>query len=509
MATTTAATQGDYLGHPKGLFYLFFAELWERFSFYGMRALLTLYMVNEIFEALMNRDMAAAAVYASYGSLVYASTVVGGRISDVYLGYRRSIYLGGILMAMGHFVLAIENNTAFFLALALIIVGNGFFKPNISTFVGSLYPDGDKRKDSGFVIFYMGINIGGWIAPLLCGYLGREYGWHYGFGLAGFGMLTGLLFFWKGVKDGVFGDKGLAVNPALLEEKVMGIKRSVLIPILAFFTAPLIAFMLSSYESIGGGTSWLGDQNLVNLFFKFIGVFLILYMAYILKQAKAEERRKLFAALLFTLFITLFWGFHELSGSVITLFAARNVNLSLMDAAQTNSLNSMFIILLSIPLSWIFTRLRTIGRDPRTPFKFGLGLLFAGISFYILSISGMSADDSGRVPFSYLLIMYFLLSVGELFMSPVGLSKITDLSPKRIIAFMMGVWFLSSAYAFQLVGFIGKQLAVESTDSNVSGFQSLDIYIEGFDLIAKYAIGAALIILISSRWINKLMGDVH
>jgi POT family proton-dependent oligopeptide transporter len=509
MTTTETAAQQEYLGHPKGLFYLFFAELWERFSFYGMRALLTLYMVNEIFEALVNRDMAAAAVYASYGSLVYASTVVGGRISDVYLGYRRSIYLGGILMALGHFVLAIENNTAFFLALAFIVVGNGFFKPNISTFVGSLYPDGDRRKDSGFVIFYMGINIGGWIAPLLCGYLGREYGWHYGFGLAGIGMLLGLIFFWRGVHQGVFGDKGLPVNPSLLEHKVAGVKRSVLIPILAFLTAPLIAYLLSAYQSVGGGITWLGDQNLVNICFKVIGVLILVYMAYILQQAKPEERKKLFAALLFTLFITLFWGFHELSGSVITLFAARNVNLSLMDAAQSNSLNSMFIILLSIPLSYMFTRLRTIGKDPRTPFKFGLGLLFAGLSFYILSISGMSADDSGRVPFSYLLIMYFLLSVGELFMSPVGLSKITDLSPKRIVAFMMGVWFLSSAYAFQLVGFIGKQLAVESSDSNVGGFQSLSIYIDGFDLIAKYAIGAALIILLFSRWINKLMGEVH
>lgn len=163
----TAQQQLDkgFFGHPKGLLYLFFAELWERFSFYGMRALLTLYMVNEIFEALATRDIAAAAVYASYGSLVYASTVIGGKISDSYLGFRQSILLGGILMALGHFVLAIENNMAFFLALAFIIVGNGFFKPNISTFVGSLYPDGDRRKDSGFVIFYMGINIGGFVAP--------------------------------------------------------------------------------------------------------------------------------------------------------------------------------------------------------------------------------------------------------------------------------------------------------------------------------------------------------
>lgn len=200
----TQAPSKELFGHPAGLFYLFFAELWERFSFYGMRALLTLYMVNEIFEALVNRDTAAAAVYASYGSLVYASTVIGGRISDTILGMRQSIFLGGILMAIGHFVLAIENNVAFFLALAFIVVGNGFFKPNISTFVGSLYKDGDLRKDSGFTIFYMGINIGGFAAPLLCGWLGRTYGWHYGFGLAGIGMLIGLLFFWSGIRKCVW-----------------------------------------------------------------------------------------------------------------------------------------------------------------------------------------------------------------------------------------------------------------------------------------------------------------
>ena len=172
MEPSKSAAAPTLLGHPKGLFYLFFAELWERFSFYGMRALLTLYMVNVIFEALSERDFAAAAVYASYGSLVYASTVVGGKISDTLFGFRKSIFLGGILMAIGHFVLAIPNDYTFFLALAFIVVGNGFFKPNISTFVGSLYQDQDPRKDSGFTIFYMGINIGGWVAPLLCGWLG-------------------------------------------------------------------------------------------------------------------------------------------------------------------------------------------------------------------------------------------------------------------------------------------------------------------------------------------------
>jgi POT family proton-dependent oligopeptide transporter len=501
--------QPQMFGHPKGLFYLFFAELWERFSFYGMRALLTLYMVQVIFEALVQRDVATAAVYASYGSLVYASTVVGGRISDKLLGMRKSIFLGGILMAIGHFVLAIENNMAFFLALGLIIVGNGFFKPNISTFVGSLYEDGDIRKDSGFTIFYMGINTGGWIAPLLCGWLAYTYGWHYGFGLAGFGMLIGLIFFWSGIRNNIFGDRGLPPSPELLEKKVLGLRQKYLLPLLAVIAAPLIALMLASYKNLGEPGTFLGDQNLVNLLFKLIGVVIFIYLAVIMFQATLDERKKLFVAVLITFFMTIFWGFHELSGSVITLFAARNVNLSIMDAAQTNSLNSMFIIILSIPISILWAYLSRKKLNPRTPYKFGLGLVFAGISFYVLSLSGSSANANGMVPFAYLLIMYFLLSIGELLMSPVGLSKITDLSPKRIVAFMMGVWFLASAYAFQVVGFIGKKLAIESTDKNIGGFDTLAVYTDGFSLIAKYALGAGIIVLLISPFLKKLMGKVH
>lgn len=496
-------------GHPKGLFYLFFAELWERFSFYGMRALLTLYMVNVIFEALVERDYAAAAVYSSYGSLVYASTVIGGRVSDTILGMRRSIFLGGILMALGHFILAVEHNVAFYLALALIVVGNGFFKPNISTFVGSLYKDGDPRKDSGFVIFYMGINIGGFVAPLLCGWLGREYGWHYGFGLAGLGMLIGLLFFWSGIKKNVFGNKGLPTHPEVLEKKVAGIRQKTLVPILALISAPVVALLLSSYRPLGSGESLLADQNIVNVIFKLIAVLILIYLGYIMYRATPDERKKLFMAVLITLFMTVFWGFHELSGSVITLFADRNVNLSFIDAAQTNSLNSMFIILLSIPISLLFTYLSRKNLNPRTPYKFGMGLAFAGISFYILALSGGSADENGMVPFSYLILMYFLISVGELFMSPVGLSKITDLSPRRIVAFMMGIWFLSSAFAFQVVGFIGKQLAIESDNPDISGHESLETYINGFHLIAEYAIGAAVIVLITAPLMKRLMGNVH
>ena len=503
-------TEPTLFGHPKGLFYLFFAEMWERFSFYGMRALLTLYMVDVIFEALKDRDYATAAVYASYGSLVYASTVIGGRISDKILGMRNSIFLGGILMSLGHFVLAIESNVAFFLALSLIIVGNGFFKPNISTFVGTLYPDGDPRKDSGFTIFYMGINIGGWIAPLLCGWLAVTYGWHYGFALAGFGMLSGLIFFWSGIRNGVFGERGMPPVNGSIDTKVMGVKNRYLIPILSFLAVPFIAYLLSAYKPLGSDGDFFGDQNLVNIIFKIIGVSILGYLAYIIVQSNADERKKLIVAVLITVFMTIFWGFHELSGSVITLFAARNVDLGgIMTASQTNSLNSMWIIILAIPISMLWTRLSKKNLNPRTPYKFGMGLLFAGISFYILSISQGSADENGMVPFAYLLLMYFLISVGELFMSPVGLSKITDLSPKRIVAFMMGVWFLSSAFAFQVVGFIGKQLSIESTDKNVGGFETLSIYTDGFLLIAQYSVGAGLIVLIAGPFIKKLMGDVH
>jgi POT family proton-dependent oligopeptide transporter len=493
------AEEPQLFGHPKGLFYLFFAELWERFSFYGMRALLTLYMVEHIFKAIVERDTATAVVYASYGSLVYASTVIGGQISDKILGMRSSIFLGGILMAIGHFVLAIENDVAFFIALAFIVVGNGFFKPNISTFVGALYKDGDVRKDSGFTIFYMGINIGGFVAPLLCGWLALKYGYHYGFGLAGIGMMAGLIFFWSGIRKNIFGDKGLPPSQEVFDKKIVGIPQKTLVPIISVMFVPVIAYLLSSWQ-----------QNYVSGIFKFIGFAVLGYIIYIMIKLDSVARKKLIMAVLITFFMTLFWGFHELSGSVITLFADRNVNLNgIMTASQTNALNSMFIILLAIPISLLWGYLAKKGLNPRTPYKFGLGLLLAGLCFYILSISGASADENGMVPFAYLLVMYFILSIGELFMSPVGLSKITDLAPLKFIAFMMGVWFLSSAFAFQIVGFIGEQLAIKSTDINVGGLETLSVYTDGFHLIALYSLGAGAIVLLFSPLMKKLLGNVH
>jgi POT family proton-dependent oligopeptide transporter len=349
----------------------------------------------------------------------------------------------------------------------------------------------------------MGINIGGWVAPLLCGWLAATYGWHYGFGLAGIGMLTGLIVFYRGIKSGVFGDQGLAPDNQVLTQKKMGVSRENWVTILSVLSVPVMALLLASYSPI------LGGDNIVNLIFKGVGILILAYLGYILYQASADERKKLFVAILITLFMTIFWGFHELSGSVITLFSARNVELTLMSAAQTNSLNSMFIILFAIPISMLWTWLSRRNLNPRTPYKFGMGLLFAGSSFYVLAISGLSANEQGLVPFSYLLLMYFLLSIGELFMSPVGLSKITSLSPKRIVAFMMGVWFLSSAFAFQVVGFIGKKLSVEGDSAAAGGLQTLELYTDGFMLIAQYSLGAGVLVLLFSPLMKRLMGDVH
>ncbi|MGB3584970.1 MAG: oligopeptide:H+ symporter [Tunicatimonas sp.] len=514
LKTPSDAVPPQMFGHPKGLFYLFFAELWERFSFYGMRALLTLYMVEQVFEALSNRDTISAIVYSSYGSLVYASPLIGGKVADELLGYRKSIMLGGIFMAVGHFVLAIENNIAFFTALAFIIVGNGFFKPNISTFVGALYPHGDTRKDSGFTIFHMGINIGAFLSPILCGWLGATYGWHYGFGLAGIGMLVGVIVFYRGAKKGVFMDHGLPRDPAKLEQRRFGLKIEPFVWVISLLAVPIIALLLSSYQFIAGGESFLGKVTIVNLIFYALSVFILGYIAYIMSNIDVKARKQLAVAMFLTVFMTLFWGFHELSGNILTLFSARNVTLNVWpfnNAAATNALNPLFIILFAIPVSALWVWLSKKRINPRTPYKFAMGIALLGLGYYILFLSGGSADAEGMVPFIFLLLLYLCMSLGELFTYPVGLSKITDLSPQTIVAFMMGVWFLSSAYAFQIVGFVGQRLAIDDLGSgeSASPLETLPIYLDGFESIAYVCFGGAVVVVLLSPLLNRWMDEVH
>ncbi|MDN5205288.1 oligopeptide:H+ symporter [Fulvivirgaceae bacterium BMA10] len=508
---TSSPSQAQMFGHPKGLFYLFFAELWERFSFYGMRALLTLYMVDEIFKSFETRDTIATTIYAAYGAFVYATPVVGGILADRLLGYRRAIILGGILMALGHFVLAFENKILFFGALSLIIAGNGLFKPNISSFVGALYKQGDRRRDVGFTIFYMGINLGAAVAPLFCGWLGKEFGWHYGFGAAGIGMVLGLLVFWNGLKSNTFGAEGLPPEPEKLNNRKFGIKLKHLVPILTFLCVPVIALMMyyGPLTIPGIGIVDYKGEAVSYLFYVILAVILYVVIKTLAEVSKVE-RERLIVVVLLTFFITLFWAFYELSGSTLTLFAQRNVNLFIINASQTNFLTAGFIVVLALPFSALWNYLTRIKRNPYTPYKFAIGLTILALGYVIYASSAGFADEQGRVPFAFMFFGYMLFSTGELFMSPVGLSKVTELSPKKIVSFMMGVWFLAVSFAFRLIGFIGNKLAIEgSADAELDTVQSLSVYTNGFQQIAMVTVGGAILAFIMAPIMKKWMHGIH
>ena len=536
-------------GHPKGLFYLFFAELWERFSYYGMRALLTLYMVNEFFLYITDdaaREEMSIGIFAAYGSLVYATPVIGGMIADKYIGFKKSIMLGGILMALGHFFMAFYfdaedftnglfgfpindiNGFFFYSALALLIVGNGFFKPNISTMVGRLYNEGDSRRDSGFTIFYMGINIGAFLAPLACGYLGmsENWGWHYGFGAAGIGMLIGLIFFWRGIEDGVFNDNGNQPEE-YKEKKMYGLRTDYFFYLIAILLVPISAFLVryNAFEVIGE----------LHLHSSILIALLIIILAIIGKNMISLtkiDKLRLLTVLVLTLFITVFWSFFELAGTAITLFAERNVNLVLLNASQTNAINPGYIMFLAIPFSLMWVGLAKAQKNPITPIKFALGILQLGLGFLVFAMSAQYMDAAGKTPFIFLMVGYFLMTTGELFISPIGLSKVTELSPKKMTAFMMGVYFLSSSFAHYISKFIANAtitgsdevpepgfmttmienvtgFAGATTDSNIEGVQSLLNYTSVFTQVGVVAIGMAIIAFIITPILKKWMHGVH
>jgi len=535
--------ESQMLGHPKGLFYLFFAELWERFSYYGMRALLTLYMVKEFFYWMTDeayREEVSFGIFAAYGSLVYATPVLGGMIADRYIGFKKSIMLGGILMALGHFFMAFYfdkgvlgfdtislNNFFFYTALALLIVGNGFFKPNISTMVGRLYPEGDNRRDSGFTIFYMGINAGAFLAPLVCGWLGYAYGWHYGFGAAGVGMIAGLIVFMRGMNNGAFGANGDQPE-AYVEKKMYGIRTDYFFYIVELAMVPISAFLVKN-----NAMEVFDGLQLHSSILSLLGIVILGVIVKKMTILSKVEIFRLVSILVLTLLITVFWSFFELAGTAITLFAERNVNLSLMNASQTNAINPGYIIFLAIPFSMMWVYLSKTQRNPITPIKFALGILQLGLGFIVFAMSAQFMDDAGKTPFMFLMIGYLLLTTGELFISPIGLSKVTELSPKSMTAFMMGVYFLSSSYAHYISGVIAKLtttpesgitpepgfmttmietvtgFAGAATTSTSESVLSLLNYTTIFTQVGIVAIGMAFVSFILSPILKKWMHGVH
>lgn len=504
-------------GHPRGMFYLFFAELWERFSFYGMRALLVLYMTTK----LLYSDEMSLGIYAAYGSLVYVTPIIGGMLADRILGYRKAIIIGGVLMAIGHAMMSIETPFFFYASLAIIIVGNGFFKPNISSLVGAIYAGQEEKREAGFTIFYLGVNLGGMLAPLMCAWLGMTYGWHYGFGLAGVGMVIGILFFLRGTRANLFGEHGKAPAEIVEKPKTERSRKELMVIVAAIASIPMFAGIIYFHEY---------EHWLVLLITIAIAIVLIIIM----RGVSKIERQRLSVVVYFTVLATVFWAIFEQAGSSLTLFADRNVNLVFLNAAQTNSINSFFIIVLAVPFSILWTMLSKRGKNPSSPVKFACGLLFLGAGYLIFALSAYQMDTTAHVPMFFLILGTFIYTTGEMFLSPVGLTKATELSPVKFAAFIMGVWLLASFYGHFFSGQIAKLTAIEpgATASITSGwfdgvvnvftgltfekaqllgegYQQLYQYVSIYTLFGVIAIGIGIIALLLSPIVRKRMHGIH
>lgn len=504
---------GNRKTHPKALFILFFAEMWERFSYYGMRALLVLYMTQELFS-YMDEPLAktsALGVYGSYTSMAYLFPVVGGIIADKIFGFRKAVLLGGILMMLGHFALALEgmafngNQPLFFGSLALIIVGNGYFKPNISSFLGKFYDIDDPRKDGAFSIFYMGVNIGALLSILTCGYVGQQISWHYGFGLAGIGMALGLLVFWL-LGPQAFGNKGLEPDPEGVRKPFLGpLSLNHLVTIGTLLLIPVCALLLN-----------LDTVMTTVLLIISAGIIIYLIITGVRSEEKIEGSRLWVIVILF-FFHAVFWALFEQAGGSLTLFAESNVDRmvfgSEIQSSQLSFLNSLFVMLLAPVFSWLWIKLRQSNREPSTPMKFVLGLAQLAIGFAAIVVGAkMFANDEGMISMVFLVVMYFFHTSGELSLSPVGLSMITKLSPQRIVGFVMGAWFLSIALGNKLAGAIGQLTAGESTtdDAPLTAMESLDLYTSTYLTWGVGVVTAvALVLLVLVPTLRKWMGGIH
>lgn len=526
--------------HPRALFVLFFAEMWERFSYYGMRALLTLYMVKELFSALSQNeaDARALGIYGSYTAMVYLFPVVGGMLADKILGFRKAILFGGVLMMAGHFSLAIEgmvfggNLPLFFLSLSFIIVGNGFFKPNISSFLGDFYALNDSRKDGAFTIFYMGVNIGALLSIVTCGYVGEQISWHYGFGLAGIGMLLGLLVFWLyGPK--AMGKKG--IDPASMEA-FPDVDEETSIKLLEGTAEDRIAALKVEADAFTSKTDKKLKKNqfwtyvLTVLFIPICSLFLdfsdavtytliilsIAILGYLLYTASKEEKvggQRLQVVVVLFIFHAVFWALFEQAGGSITLFTARNIDRVVLGSEIPASIfqffNAFFIMTLAPVFSWMWVKMRRSGKEPSTPMKFVLGLMLLALGFAFIVLGSTYFADSGLVPMIFLVFMYLFHTMGELSLSPVGLSMITKLSPKRMVGFIMGVWFLSIALANKMAGKIGELTASEDLGENASRIETLEVYSNTYLIWGVLVVGGAAALLFFlvptlRRWMNGI-----
>ncbi|MEO6708150.1 MAG: peptide MFS transporter [Planctomycetota bacterium] len=494
-----------WLGHPRGLFILFFAELWERFCYYGMRALLVLYLVQQFAKP----QSEASVYYGSFTALVYALGVFGGSIADKVLGYRRSIMLGGILMAIGEFILMVPSEKMFLAGLGVMVVGNGLFKPNISTLVGKLYKQGDVRRDGGFTIFYMGINIGAFLAPIACQWISAKMGtpssgepntagyvagiadYRYGFMLAGIGMLFGILVFGMGAKhlhgQGLppQGREGFGTTLKVLGGCVL--------------TVPVIYLLMSRSQITG-------------YILLALGAGIAVYLTAFALRSETAVRQRIFALLILLFCNIAFWASFEQAGNSLNFFAKNHIrDLAVgewvMPFEWFQSVNAIFIVLLGPLFAALWVWLERAKLNPSIPLKFGLALIQVGLGFGLLMLGIQGADAQGEIPWFILTGLYLIHTTAELCISPVGLSMVTKLAPTQITGLVMGAWFLSISLANFGAGLFSK-IAGEANVSAEGGPAALQGYVSAFTPILWMTLGLGVLLALASPLVNKLMHGV-
>ncbi len=489
--------------YPKQIWSLFFSEMWERFCFYGMRGMLVFFMISQ----LNFHEKEANLQYGATQAFVYAFTFVGGLFADKILGFRKSLFWGGLLMIVGSLILATDPHKFFFLGIAFTVVGTGFFKPNISSMVGQLYKPNDSRADAGFSLFYAGINLGALLGGYLCIAIGKGellshlipegLHWNVAFGLAAIVMVISLINF-------IFTQRSLGtigLQPGHPDHEVksapMPMWKEYGVYVLSLIFIPIIMIMVSVPQYTDYFMWTVGPLTLIYLFFE-------------MSKVTSAERKKLWAALIFIIFSILFWGIYEQSGGSLSIFAAKNLNKDLfgLDPNGVNNSGGAFFIIFLAPLLgllWIWMSKRKF--EPNTIIKFGLGFIFLGLGYYVLFATRLFADLQGITSLNFFTLALLVITLGELCLSPIGLSIMTKLSTKNLQGMMMGMWFLASAYGQYVAGIIGAGLADAKEGS--TNYDALITYTEGYKQLGLYAVIAGVVLILISPWVKKLMQEVR
>jgi proton-dependent oligopeptide transporter, POT family len=476
-ASNTSVMDRGFFGHPRGLSTLFFTEMWERFSFYGLRAILFLYMTTELAKGgLAFETHYAGLIMGTYTSGVYWTPLLGGWIADKWLGARRAVLVGGIIIACGHFSMAIKSMPNFYLGLALIAIGTGFLKPNVSTMVGDLYDEGDARRDAGFSIFYMGINLGALLAPIIVGYLGQRVEWHYGFGAAGVFMVMGLIQYVLG-RERLRGAGEKKVKRDLPDIALVKVASEEAAEGLDIVTGVLA--VTGGAIGVWAGLRWSGAGWIGGLFPGVVGAFFG-YILGIVRQLNRAEALRVGVIFILFLFAIIFWMSFEQASTSLTLFADRLTRLNFFGyhfpSSWYQSVEPVFVVLLAPVFAAVWVKLGR--RNPSSPAKFAFGLVFAAIAFAIVAFAstlvpptaGLALDEAHKVGPLWLVAVYFSQALGELSLSPVGLSTVTKVSPGRMVGLMMGVWFLALSIGNFLAGIMGGNFDEKKEGALVSMF---------------------------------------